>query len=182
MGNTLSIEHNFANISSMTGFLQLPVSAIPHKWFQMTEDTKRNARNRNSFLCKLEHREDMKMMIEFETLLSRLNDDQHVLIVRLEYRDSAETTCKYAAIEPIAFSSASLGFLDCETEDLLACAMNHSSVDPYHRLYGSNLFDSWAQDTFEDSAEGNHQMYEIDCDLPKELEVAMIADLDLQRY
>lgn len=122
------------------------------------------------------------MMIEFEALLSRLNDDQYVLIVRLEYRDSAETTCKYAAIEPIAFSGASIGFLDCETEDLLACAMNHTSVDLYHRMYGSNLFDPWAQDTFEDNAKEQHELYEIECDLPKELEMAVCGDLDLQRY
>ncbi|KAJ2960873.1 hypothetical protein NQZ79_g3872 [Umbelopsis isabellina] len=180
--NTPSIEHTFANISSMTGFLQLPVASIPLKWYQITEDTDRNARNKNSFLCTLEHSEDRKMMIEFEALLSRLNDDQYVLIVRLEYRDSAETTCKYAAIEPIAFSGAAIGFLDCETEDLLACAMNHTSVDLYHRMYGSNLFDPWAQVTFEDNAKEQHELYEIECDLPKELEMAVWGDLDLQSY
>ncbi|KAG2172397.1 hypothetical protein INT43_004939 [Umbelopsis isabellina] len=180
VGNSPSIEHTFANISSMTVFLQLPVAAIPLKWYQTTEDTKRKTTNKNLFLCTLEHTEDMKMMIEFETLLSKLNDNQYVLIVRLEYRDSAETSCKYAAIEPIAYSSATLGFLDCEAEDLLACAMFHTSVDPYHRMYGSNLFDPWARESFEDNAEEHFQLYEIECDLPKELEVAIVADSDLQ--
>jgi hypothetical protein len=183
LDNTQSIQDSFANIGSMTGFLQLPASSIPLKWYQITKDTERNTRNKNLFLCTLEHSEDMKLMTEFETLLALLNSNQHVLIVRLEHRDSVET-CKYAAIEPIAFSSATIGFLDCETEDLLACAAKNTLERVNHRVHGTTLFDPWSQDDIyvpEDNSEEPHILYDIECDLPKELEVAIVSDITLQR-
>ena len=181
----LSIDQCLPNVKCMTGFLLLSAARIPLKWYFTAEDSGK-VTSSNSLLCTLETGAGSNAMARFENLLSMLNCNQYVLIVRLDYQESNESEYKYAVLAPIAHSCATIALLSCETDDLLASIPSTSGADVANdtRVHGTTVFDLWTSDNMnllDGDIDGSSLLYSIDCEMPSDLQLATSTNTVLQR-
>jgi hypothetical protein len=129
----------------------------------------------------------MRALSEFETLISTMNINNQVLIVRLEYRDIMMEGFEYAVIQPLARLCATIGFLKCETDDLLALARVDQSVESTigNDVHGTTMFDPWVStqlDLFGDEVDESMVLFSIDTHMPEELKSTIASEKASQRY
>lgn len=173
--NILLMEKHLQHITSMKGFLLLPAAFIPVKW-HLTDNDKvtPSIKTDEHFICTLNYNGDMRALSEFETLISTMNRSNRVLIVCLEYQDIMMKGYQYAVIQPLARLCATIGFLKCETDDLLALARVDQSVESAFGddVHGTTLFDPWVStklDLSGDEVDESMILFSIDTHMPEEL-------------
>jgi hypothetical protein len=184
----VSMEKRLQNITSMKGFLLLPAAFIPVKWhLSDSENLAPSTRINEHFLCTFNHHGDMRALSEFETLISTMNYSNQVLIVRLEYQDIMMEGYEYAVLQPLARLCATIGFLKCETDELLALAKVDQTVESTigNNVHGTTIFDPWAStgmDFFGDEVDESLVLFSIDTHMPAELKSAIATEAASQRY
>ncbi|KAI8584515.1 hypothetical protein K450DRAFT_216718 [Umbelopsis ramanniana AG] len=180
--SVVSMEKRLQNITSMKGFLLLPAAYIPVKWQLSDSDKTAIPTGINEhFLCTFNHNGDRRALSEFETLISTMNQSNQVLIVRLEFQDIKMEGFEYAVIQPLAHLCATIGFLKCQTEELLALtrfdqAIETETGDDGH---GTTMFDPWVStglEFFGDEVDESLVLFSIDTHMPAELKSAIAIE------